>query len=724
MISMYNIILTHNHSLFHILLKFVTHEGTDDFYIYRCYNIDVYIFPQQEVDRNMYYASFGILAVIHHLILNNEILRNGKKYPVNGPHFRYRQYLISLLIFYIADLIWGFLEQMKIRPLVYADTVLFFTTMAMSVLLWTRYVVAFLDKEGIRSASFIAAGWTIFGFVILCLIINFFYPVIFTFTDDSTYIPHAGRYILLAVQFLLFTLITVYSHFVSLKSTGRDRVHYRAVCLSGGAMAIFIVFQTMDPFAPLYTIACMMANCLIHVFVEEDEKKERDRITADAEKGRERYSQIANSLAKDYDAIYYINIENGTFFEVSSSESYRTLDIVKTGNDFYAETRENARRLAHPDDRDFAVSMYYKDTMLKNLEGKKSYSYKYRIMMGDEARYYRFVVMLSDDEKHFVLCDKDIHDTITAETAMLETQRANITFTWIAESLASNYDSIYYVDIITEQFAGFTSHNIYGELKVDEYGDDFFANAVENVSKIIHPQDRDKILEVVNKDYLLSTLEGRKQYSVEYRLIIDDRSQHTRMTIRKSSDGKHFIIGVENIDEEVKREREHLRALNTEKELARRDELTGTKNKTAFTELEKSIQNNIETGMDCLPFAIAVCDLNNLKKINDTKGHKTGDDYIRSSAKLLCEIFDHSPVFRIGGDEFAVFLKGEDYNSRNRLMKQLHSTVLSNLDKHNGPVIAAGMAEYEPDSDTNVTDIFERADHLMYEDKRELKQHK
>ncbi|HCM91332.1 MAG TPA: GGDEF domain-containing protein [Lachnospiraceae bacterium] len=672
----------------------------------------------------MYYASFGILAVIHHLILNKEILREGNKYPANSPHFRYRQYLIALLVFYIADLIWGFLEQSRIRPLVYADTVLFFATMAMSVVLWTRYVVAFLDKQGIRSTSFLAAGWIIFAFVILSLLINFFYPVIFTFTEDSTYIPYAGRYILLAAQFLLFALITVYSLFVSLKTTGRDRVHYRAVCLSGGAMTVFIVFQTMYPFAPLYTIACMMANCLIHVYVEEDEKNERDRITADAEKDRERYSQIATSLAKDYDAIYYINIENGTFFEVSSSEAYRTLDIVQYGIDFYAETRENARRLAHPDDRDFAVSMYYKDTMLKNLEGKKSYSYKYRIMIDDEARYYQFVVILSDDGKHFVLCDKDIHDTITAETALLEKQQANITFTRIAESLASNYDVIYYVDILSGQYTGFTSHNIYGELKINEYGNNFFDDAATNVSRIIHPKDREKILKVIDRDHMLSLLEGRKRYSVEYRLIINDSSQHTRMIIRKSSEGKHFIIGVENINEEVKKEKEHLRALNTEKELARRDELTGTRNKTAYTELEKSLQSSIDNGVDYLPFAIAVCDLNDLKKINDSKGHKAGDDYIRSSARLLCRIFDHSPVFRIGGDEFVVFLKGEDYTARNRLMEQLHSTVLSNLERHDGPVIASGIAEYKPESDTSVTDIFDRADHLMYEDKRELKQHK
>ena len=125
--------------------------------------------------------------------------------------------------------------------------------------------------------------------------------------------------------------------------------------------------------------------------------------------------------------------------------------------------------------------------------------------------------------------------------------------------------------------------------------------------------------------------------------------------------------------------------------------------------------------MNYLPFAIAVCDLNDLKKINDTKGHKAGDEYIRSSAKLLCDIFDHSPVFRIGGDEFAIFLSGDDYTSRNELISRLHSRVMTNLSKHSGPVIAVGMAEFKPDSDTNVSDIFDRADHLMYDDKWKLK---
>ncbi|MCR5356144.1 MAG: GGDEF domain-containing protein, partial [Lachnospiraceae bacterium] len=184
----------------------------------------------------------------------------------------------------------------------------------------------------------------------------------------------------------------------------------------------------------------------------------------------------------------------------------------------------------------------------------------------------------------------------------------------------------------------------------------------------------------------------------------------------------HLIIGVENIDDEVKREREHIHALNTEKELARRDELTGTRNKTAYTEFEQSIQDELERGMDYLPFAVAVCDLNNLKVINDTEGHKAGDEYIKTSARLLCDVFDHSPVFRIGGDEFVIFISSEDYEERNRLVERIRSISVSNRDRHEGPVIAIGIADYEPSGDIGFKEIFERADRLMYEDKRVLKE--
>ena len=125
--------------------------------------------------------------------------------------------------------------------------------------------------------------------------------------------------------------------------------------------------------------------------------------------------------------------------------------------------------------------------------------------------------------------------------------------------------------------------------------------------------------------------------------------------------------------------------------------------------------------MDYLPFGFVVCDTNDLKKINDTEGHVAGDEYIKKSAKLLCDIFDHSPVFRVGGDEFVIFLRGDDYSNRDKLMQTLQNQVRENLQSKSGPVLASGMAVFTPEKDTLVTEIFDRADKAMYKNKQNLK---
>lgn len=122
-----------------------------------------------------------------------------------------------------------------------------------------------------------------------------------------------------------------------------------------------------------------------------------------------------------------------------------------------------------------------------------------------------------------------------------------------------------------------------------------------------------------------------------------------------------------------------------------------------------------------MPFGFAVCDINDLKKVNDTQGHKAGDEYIKASAKLLCDTFVHSPVFRIGGDEFVIFLRSDDYINRRKLIADLKQTVINNQKSGQGPVIAIGTADYNQDTDSNVNDVFERADEAMYENKRWIK---
>lgn len=161
--------------------------------------------------------------------------------------------------------------------------------------------------------------------------------------------------------------------------------------------------------------------------------------------------------------------------------------------------------------------------------------------------------------------------------------------------------------------------------------------------------------------------------------------------------------------------------LTTARQMADVDSLTGIKNKRAYTQWEERINEAIRKG-EQKPFAVAVCDINNMKAVNDQFGHQEGDACIRNACAKICGIFSHSPVFRIGGDEFAVILSGEDYYLREKLMEQVNAVPRDLSRIRIGETISAGMAEYDRDRHTSLSGVFEEADKAMYERKQRLKE--
>lgn len=162
-------------------------------------------------------------------------------------------------------------------------------------------------------------------------------------------------------------------------------------------------------------------------------------------------------------------------------------------------------------------------------------------------------------------------------------------------------------------------------------------------------------------------------------------------------------------------------------ELASRDSLTGIRNKTAY---DKYIESNRETFLSGDEgFGFVMIDLNYLKKTNDTYGHDKGNISIIKLCKTVCEIFDHSPVFRIGGDEFIVVLKGRDYGNIEKLMRTFHERTAgfekdASLQPWEKVSAAIGYALYDKEIDNGIEDVFKRADEAMYECKTSMRAHR
>ncbi len=122
-------------------------------------------------------------------------------------------------------------------------------------------------------------------------------------------------------------------------------------------------------------------------------------------------------------------------------------------------------------------------------------------------------------------------------------------------------------------------------------------------------------------------------------------------------------------------------------------------------------------------YTVICFDLNNLKTINDTYGHAKGDVLIRCAAEVIAETFEsHGIVARMGGDEFVAVIGTADEDRLSSLMEQF----LQNIDSRNRAVkdlnmsIAYGYASGSQ-SDSDIEKVYQTADNLMYEKKKQMK---
>ncbi|MBP5166018.1 MAG: GGDEF domain-containing protein [Oscillospiraceae bacterium] len=201
-------------------------------------------------------------------------------------------------------------------------------------------------------------------------------------------------------------------------------------------------------------------------------------------------------------------------------------------------------------------------------------------------------------------------------------------------------------------------------------------------------------------------------YSIAYMLGLS--LLHSFVVNDEKEDFKH------DLERSLEREKMQHERLKSAMQLAYTDPLTGVKNKHAFIEAENDIDRRIDSGL-ISQFAVVIFDLNDLKKVNDSHGHELGDRYIIDACRLICSCFKHSPVYRIGGDEFAAIAESADYNTLDELLAGFDEKMANNAE-HGLFVIASGCARFDPRTDNSFSSVFERADEMMYIRKRLLKQ--
>lgn len=152
-------------------------------------------------------------------------------------------------------------------------------------------------------------------------------------------------------------------------------------------------------------------------------------------------------------------------------------------------------------------------------------------------------------------------------------------------------------------------------------------------------------------------------------------------------------------------------------EEAGRDALTGVKNRAAYERDKAQLDKDIRED-DAVPFAIVIAEVNGMRRSKDKLPKIAADKQIKSACRLVAATFKHSPVYRISEYEFAVLLRGYDYDIRDTLMDSLMEASEKN-ERMGLATISCGMSVFAHDKYAD--DVAKRAQRAMQVSQRHFK---
>ncbi len=431
--------------------------------------------------------------------------------------------------------------------------------------------------------------------------------------------------------------------------------------------------------------------------------------------------KISQTLAREYFAIFYVNLITNKYVSYSINHDFINLDIQKSGDNFFEDIIYSITKIVPANDQDLISKSLSKENLINKTKNGKSITMTHRLILGDKERYIEVKALrIDENENSIVIGLSDVDNQKRAELEYKHKIEENNTYFNIALSLVKNYFTVYYVNVDNSSYIEYSINSNLQKLEYVASGTDFFGDSKRNALKYIVVEDQKKFQHYLEKDNLLDEINHGKVFTLTYQQLIDNVPTYVQLTaINLLNDSSHVILAVSNIDKQKKKDEEYIKKLEFEKRLARTDALTGVKNKYSYNEVVNELDAAIKADKK-LEFAILICDINDLKLINDTLGHEAGDKIIKKATELLSSTFQNSNVYRVGGDEFAVILEGTDYYKLEHLVKNI---VESNKksEKIDDLVLAWGYSIFDKSEDDSVGDVFIEADENMYANKRYLK---
>ncbi|PHU34152.1 EAL domain-containing protein [Pseudobutyrivibrio ruminis] len=455
----------------------------------------------------------------------------------------------------------------------------------------------------------------------------------------------------------------------------------------------------------------MAALAIVILSVTDKPKKENDLT----------YNYVARALAEDYIYLYFVDMKTGEYVEYNPDGQNRDLSVEKSGKDFFKRIVSDAKKTVYSGDLDMFTEAMTMENVASNLKEHGTFSLTYRMYIDMKPTYVNLkAVKVRSGEDRVIIGVNNVDVQMRRQETIERIKEERITYARIT-ALSGDIIAIYTVNPETNSYSMYKTSYMFQTLQLNSSGDDFFKDAIRDSTDVVYYEDLESFKRVFTKKNVLSTIDKEGIFVHTYRLCFDSNNPiyvTLKATLVEELDGTQLIVGLIDVDAQKRKELEYLKNLTVAENKANIDELTGVKNKNAYAEAENLLNEQIKTGK-VKDYAIVVCDMNGLKDVNDTLGHLAGDQFIKDGCMLICNAFAHSPVYRVGGDEFVVIAQGKDYSKLDYLIEKIDKANAEN--KAKGRVTMAVGAAYGKEGLT-VGDVFEQADANMYIKKKRMKQ--
>ena len=525
------------------------------------------------------YSVIGLIAIAIQLIINYKVMFIPRSNDGRKAGKMYRWLMLSMLVYYITDALWGIFAGLNWIPLLFADTTVYYVAMSSIIVSFYMYFVEYLEMNDWKGRFFNWFGRGFFILEVIFLIANSFYPCFFWFDENDAYIAGPVRYIALWVQIAMFAFSSLITWIDALQTEEKSRKRHLAIFFFSLIMLVAIIFQGKYPLLPFYALGSLLGSCVLHVYVVGDEQDEaamrlsnyKQAILSDA------LITLEANLTKDelYDGVWRDNDGKEVLLKdvVGLELPCRYSQYQKICNEQYVIANH----------KEFSDSMDITSLLeaFSNGTTEVTYDYEAKTLSGNSAWLRRNVSMIRNRDGD-IIAYTNVKD-ISAIVAQKAREDAYM------HALAMEYDSIAIIEVTNENkfndrvlMHGRLTDRLATLIDEETANEEFYSRKLDLLLRFVHPDDKEQFYANTRRELVIQACnEGRTQI-VNFRIVKNaDEYLYYQLCFVPLRDAvgklKGVVAGMKNVDSEVRREmkdRQELEAAKYAAEAANRAKTT------------------------------------------------------------------------------------------------------------------------------------------------------